>query len=171
MAKIYDSPIPAAGLWTPPIRPIRTSAKAIILNDGHILLLRRKLSNCFDYILPGGGQNPGENLPDALVRECLEEAGVRVKVGSLRFVREYIGKNHARPNEDADFHQVELWFECTLLDGITSGVSTVPDHLQDGIEWVALSKLETISIVPSILKNMFLEGILQWAVVYLGDIL
>ena len=51
---------------------IRSTVKAIIINDNKVLLNR-----CFDenngyyYSLPGGGQNQYETLHDAIIRECL----------------------------------------------------------------------------------------------------
>ena len=53
---------------------IRSTAKAIILHEGRILLNRCADSrNGIYYALPGGGQNQFEPLEDAVVRECLEE--------------------------------------------------------------------------------------------------
>ena len=50
---------------------IRSTAKAIIVQNGKILL-----NKCVDekngdyYTLPGGGQNTFESLSETLVREC-----------------------------------------------------------------------------------------------------
>ena len=58
---------------------IRSTAKAIIVQNGKILL-----NKCVDekngdyYTLPGGGQNTFESLSETLVRECLEETGYSV---------------------------------------------------------------------------------------------
>ncbi len=66
---------------------MRVSAKAFLLDDdGRILLL-----DCTDpadpgtrwWELPGGGIEPGESEPDALVREVLEETGIAVAAGSV----------------------------------------------------------------------------------------
>src|SRR5688572_13592031 len=96
---------------------LRNSAKAIIIQDGAVLLCR-----CVDaegdwYVLPGGGQRPGETLIEAVRRECMEEVGCDVAVGPLRFVREYIGSRHDFPNFAKDEHQIELMFECSLASG------------------------------------------------------
>ncbi len=50
---------------------VRSTAKAIILHKGKILLNQcRDEHNGSYYCLPGGGQNDYENLSEALVREC-----------------------------------------------------------------------------------------------------
>ena len=53
---------------------------------------------------------------NALKRECLEEIGSSVEMIKLRFIREYIGKNHQFASEDSNVHQVELMFECRLIN-------------------------------------------------------
>ena len=61
-------------------RPIRNSAKAIIIRNGQILCTKnRDLLEEF-YLLPGGGQNHGEPLYETLKRECLEEIGAKIQV-------------------------------------------------------------------------------------------
>src|SRR5882724_637725 len=98
---------------------IRTSAKALVIRDGFLLLTKNVGWRGDDYyILPGGGQNHGESLVQALERECREELGARVRVKSLRYVRDYIGKNHAFAERHAELHQVEYMFLCDLLDPI-----------------------------------------------------
>ncbi|MEO6457867.1 MAG: NUDIX domain-containing protein, partial [Chloroflexia bacterium] len=69
------------------MHPVRTSAKAIILHDGKLLVVKFQDDVGFWFQLPGGGQEPGETLPEAVRRECLEEAGAEVVVGDLWFVR------------------------------------------------------------------------------------
>ncbi|MEA1975825.1 MAG: NUDIX domain-containing protein, partial [Bacillota bacterium] len=95
---------------------IRNSIKAIIINNNKILLTHNEYGGEQFYLLPGGGQNHGETIIDALKRECLEEVNSSVDVLRLRFIREYIGKNHQFASEDSDVHQVELMFECRLID-------------------------------------------------------
>lgn len=71
---------------------IRSSVQAIIIHEGKLLTLKKYDYNKFMNILPGGGQEPGETLKEAVIRECREEIGVKVEVNELLFVSEYIGK-------------------------------------------------------------------------------
>ena len=54
---------------------VRNSAKAIVLNDGKILVNRCISKFGEYYALPGGGQHTGEMLNETVKRELLEETG------------------------------------------------------------------------------------------------
>ena len=66
----------------PVFRPvIRSTPRAFILS-GQSLLVQEKqhpVKGTY-YTLPGGKQEPGENLVEALKRECLEEIGAEISV-------------------------------------------------------------------------------------------
>jgi hypothetical protein len=42
------------------MKPIRNSAKAIVIRDGYLLSIRNRDADGDWYILPGGGQNHGD---------------------------------------------------------------------------------------------------------------
>jgi len=65
------------------LRGIRNSAKAIIIRDNNLLVIKNRSEGSDWYILPGGGQNHGESLVAALKRECLEEASINVAPGDI----------------------------------------------------------------------------------------
>ncbi len=54
---------------------VRNSAKAIVVNDGKILVNRCISKFGEYYALPGGGQHTGEMLNETVKRELLEETG------------------------------------------------------------------------------------------------
>lgn len=151
------------------MNPIRNSAKALIVENNNLLLLKHIDQLGFWYTIPGGGQNPGETLVEALNRECLEEIGVEVEIGDLQYIREYIGINHEFHEHDGDAHQVEFLFECSIKDGNKPRFGSSPDESQIAVEWIPLPDIGNIRIYPKILANILVERDLG-PIRYLGDV-
>jgi 8-oxo-dGTP diphosphatase len=156
---------------------IRISAKAIIIQDGRLLAIQKQDPAGDYYILPGGGQNPGETLLQALQRECMEETGVAVAPGELRFVREYIGQHHEFASWDSDLHQIELMFTCHAL-GVPAGVDlagahprqgSLPDEDQIGVAWLPLERLDEFRLYPRVLIPHLMRSDEEQPI-YLGDV-
>ena len=142
-------------------RKIRNAAKALIIHDGKMLAI--KISDGKDewYIMPGGGQDVQELLPDAVCREVAEELGLRVAVKDLVFVIEGLhGEN---------FHRVDMVFLCECIGEIDDPVLQT-DTNQVGYAWLDMRTLNTTPLYPSKLRrqimNLF-EG--KAYKVYLGN--
>jgi 8-oxo-dGTP pyrophosphatase MutT (NUDIX family) len=145
----------------------RISVKGLIIDAGRILLPLHRDEAGLYYILPGGGQEPGETLTDALVRECREELGVDVTVGDLLGARDYIAAHHEFAATD-DAHQVELMFRCTFVRG-TPGSGTALDPRQIGAEWVEIAALDRVRFYPKRLAELLVaRGDAPFG--YLGDV-
>lgn len=151
------------------MKPIRNSAKAIIIENGKVLLTKNTDTSGYFYLFPGGGQEPGEELRESVIRECIEEIGKEINVGQLVYVRGYIGKNHEFAEWDYDLHQVEFYFKCALKsnDGLI-GNGDNPDSNQVAVEWVNLDKLDTIRLYPKTLAKKIKDNLLT--PIYLGDV-
>lgn len=152
------------------MKAIRNSVKAIILQDERLLLTKNKDDWGFFYLLPGGGQEPGENMYQALIRECMEEISCEIEIGDIRYIRDYIGKNHEFADFDQHTHQIEYMFECSLKASSDPQNGNVPDGAQIGVEWVPIDQLGNIRLYPSILKNLIKKDGLQPDIIYLGDV-
>ena len=149
---------------------VRISAKAIIIDNDRLLLTKNKDDEGHFYLFPGGGQEHGETLHDAVKRECLEEIGEEVEVGELLFIREYIGKNHEHASFDSNFHQVEHYFICRLLNE-NHFLPSNPDSHQVGMEWLPVQQLQNYRIYPKELLSYLIKYTKNSATpVYLGDI-
>ena len=120
--------------------PIRNSVKAIIHRDGEILLIK-----CHDskygtyYTLPGGGQEIYESFHDAVIRECVEETGYKVRPIRLATVSETIFTDEKVRIADPDHtHRVYFVFLCEVLEG---GAATNKDEKQVDLEWVKIDEI------------------------------
>ncbi len=125
-------------------RPIRNSAKALIIRDGKMLALKMRDADGEFYIMPGGGQESEELLPDAVCREAAEELGIRVKCGDLAFVIE--GMHGER------FHRVDLVFLCEYL-GEIEAPQLHGDTNQIGYDWLDIRTLIKAPLYPSKLRR------------------
>ena len=152
------------------MKPIRNSIKAIIIRDHQLLAIKKEDENGFYYILPGGGQEKDETFHVALKRECLEEIGVDILIGELRYIREYLGKNHGIAHVDYDAHQVEFMFLCHLADGAEPRSGTSPDEGQVAVEWIELGKLNDCRFYPMALRPILSSWMRTAVPVYLGDV-
>jgi 8-oxo-dGTP diphosphatase len=152
------------------MKRIRNSAKAIIVRDG-CLLATHNVDEYDDwYLLPGGGQEFGETLGEAVLRECQEELGATVQVGRLRAVREYIGGNHEFAETDGDTHQVEFMFECTVDETYEPRNGRVTDTYQVGVVWLPLSSLDDFTFYPATLKAFLASDDAGASITYWGDV-
>lgn len=133
--------------------PTRNSAKALIIRDGNLLAIKYADSGGEYYALPGGGQQHGETLEEALHRECYEELGVQVRNLGLRFIREYIGKDGESSWRDADIHQVEFIFECELDSGEEPKGGHHKDLTQVAIFWIPISSISEFRFYPKTLTG------------------
>ncbi|MCK4235265.1 NUDIX domain-containing protein [candidate division WOR-3 bacterium] len=149
---------------------IRNSVKAFIIENSRLLTIKGIDPIGNYYLLPGGGQRPGETMHQTLQRECLEEINCNVKVEDLIFVREYIGRNHEFAEYDKDTHQIEYIFLCKLSSNCTPKIGKVPDNNQVDIEWLELKKLTNYRLYPQEMRKTFSEFHKWKHKIYYGDI-
>lgn len=133
---------------------VRSTAKALIIDDNKILLNR-----CYDpnnghyYSLPGGGQNKYENIYDAIKRECLEETGYNVTNIKFKGICEEICDNEdTRTNYRQYAHKLYHIFSCNPSShNITPPTET--DDMQVTSEWISFDKLTEIRILPVMIQQ------------------
>jgi len=104
---------------------------AAIISDGRVLAAKRsappELAGGWEF--PGGKVEPGESPEAALIRECAEELGVRIKVGEL------LGT--ATDRIDLHLYAAE----------IESGIPLpLQDH--DKLRWVRAGDLDDVAWLP-----------------------
>ncbi len=148
---------------------IRNAARAMIVRDEKILLLRKQYEHRSDrFALPGGAQDPGETLEQALNRECREEIATAVDIIALRHVADYFKPRDTTP--PGTRHLVEFLFECVVPDNYTPRNGHRPDKHQVDVVWARLDELEEIPLYPLSLAAFLKDFHTSTAVVYLGQI-
>lgn len=152
------------------MKPIRNCAKALIIRDGKVLLLEKQVGDANWYVFPGGGQAKGETLAEAVQRECMEEIGTHVTIGSLRFVREYIGANHEFPKAHEELHHLEFLFLCDVPDDYEPKMGTAPDEEQIRVDWIPIEDLATYPVFPRKLAKAIAEEDHSTLNIYWGDV-
>lgn len=129
-------------------RKIRNSGKALIIKDGKMLASKINDNGDIFYIMPGGGQETEELLPEAVKRECAEELGIEVEPKSLAFVIEGL---HGEA-----FHRVDLVFLCDYI-GEISKAEIHGDRNQVGFEWLSIENLMDEPLYPSKLRSQIIR--------------
>jgi len=148
---------------------IRNAARALIVRNDHILLLRKQGGDKGErFALPGGAQDPGETLQDALNRECLEEIDTRVQIHDLVGVADYFKPRATLPPSTR--HVVEFLFACSVPGDYTPRNGCHPDKHQVGVLWAGLAGLGDLDLQPASLAGVI--GALRSGScgVYLGPI-
>ncbi|BFT70120.1 NUDIX domain-containing protein [Paenibacillus sp. P36] len=127
---------------------VRCGVKGIVIKNNRLLTIK-KHDDKFeaDYTLPGGGQEHGENLVEALRREFLEEIGCLIEV-------------------------IDHVFICEIIDEHNIGNGIAPDEDYIGIEWIPITSLNEYRFFPNGLIN-YIIGISNGEIphgLYIGDI-
>jgi 8-oxo-dGTP diphosphatase len=152
---------------------IRSSVKALIIHNHHLLTIEKQSGDSKKYIMPGGGQDFNETLSDAVLRECMEELGVKVETGRLLWVREFISKNHISDQPmDNQGHIVEHIFEAFLMEIPEKFEPKQPDSTQTSVVWLPINQLSEVNYYPKELIPM-IQGINSGKAAlegYVGDI-
>ncbi len=137
---------------------VRSTAKAVILHEGKVLLNRcRDENNGTYYSLPGGGQEQYEALEDACKRECLEETGYSVEpVRFAALMEEICLDPFIRKTYPQYAHKMLHIFLCRLAS--TERIApTETDESQVAVEWIPVNDVPDINLLPVQVRAHFPE--------------
>ena len=137
---------------------IKKTARAVILMDDKVILIRRKRYKNGElikdyYVIPGGHLDENETFEEAVIREVKEELGIDVKI-NIELLHEY----------NNDLNVDEKFFECEYLNGeIGTGI---------GEEWInpniekygsyeiiktSINEINNLNLLPVNIKKVILE--------------
>ena len=119
---------------------LRIRVNGVLIEENKILLVKHKMSADRDFwSTPGGGMQFGSSAQENLVREFLEETGLKISVGEFLFVHEYL---------DPPLHAVECFFGVKRISG-TATLGKDPelasaDQILDDLSWMTLERLSSL---------------------------
>lgn len=129
------------------------AAGGIVLRDGKVLLVRHKLDDGRDFwVMPGGGVERDESLPDSACREVLEETGLEVASVRLAYIEQF------RERHGTSF---KLWFVCREVRGEQSIKIANPDSYEQVLEarFMGRDELAGLVVYPPIFEGMFWDDL------------
>jgi ADP-ribose pyrophosphatase YjhB (NUDIX family) len=98
----------------------KTDVRAVIFQEGKILLVREKIDNCWS--LPGGWADVGYTPAEVAVKETYEEAGLEVKAIKLLAVLD----KKCHPHPPSPYHTYKIFILCEQIGGtIQTGSETL----------------------------------------------
>lgn len=125
----------------------RLAARALILHEDRLLLVNAYPGARLGlWCAPGGGCEAGQSIPQNLAREVHEETGLTIHVGPPVLVNEF-------HDTDTGFHQVDLFFRCTLLAGELSADWLDPEGVVTDRRFFSRSELDAIRYKPDSLPD------------------
>ena len=122
-------------------RPIRLAARGIILHENRLLLVNAYKGRGDLWCAPGGGAEVHQSLTDNLTREIHEETGLTVQVGAPCLLNEFHDPN-------GSFHQVEVFFRCTLVAGALNPAWKDPERVVTLRRWVTREEMSNLTVRP-----------------------
>lgn len=88
----------------------RVRVAGICIENGRVLAVSHYKNGQEYWLLPGGGVNYGESMEEALIREFVEEVGIEILAGDIRFIFDSIDPEGSR-------HVINICFECLRREG------------------------------------------------------
>lgn len=121
----------------------RVSAYALLEKDDKIFIIKNKTEKLYDIV--GGGIEIGETIEEALHRECLEEGGLTIQIGTLL---------HA--HVDWFYHKSGTYYQtCQLF--YSADIVAMDEPTDDSTEWrgfVPVSEIGSKYRLPPIVEQV-----------------
>lgn len=130
----------------------RYRAAAIIVEEGCVLLVGNDKE---DYLYSvGGGVHMNESAEDAVVREVLEETGVKYEIDRLAVIHENFWKGKGSFDKGLCCHEIALYFlmkpkETKVLNSDSQTRFGIPESLH----WIPIGDLKDHKHFPTFLQE------------------
>lgn len=132
-------------------RWFRYRAAAIIVEEGCVLFAGNDRDNYLYSV--GGGVHVGETAEEAVVREVLEETGVRYEVDKLAFIHENFFPGNG-PTENLQCHELAFYFLMKPRGTRELQCSSVTsDGVREHMHWIPIEDLGKYKAFPTFLPE------------------
>ena len=122
-------------------RPVRLAVRGLLIIDNRLLLVNAWRDRSDLLCAPGGGVELHSSLHDNLKREFHEETGLGIAVHAPCLVNEF-------HDPDGDFHQVDIYFHVTHVDGDPYGEWTDPEGVVSERHWLTRAEVAQRKVKP-----------------------
>ena len=123
---------------------------AIIMKDGKILMVGNERA---DYLYSVGGRIKfGETAEEAIVREVLEETGVKMEIDRLGFIHENYFYGDSPSNLGKLIYEISFFFYMRVPRNFAPvSESFTEDNSKEHLRWVSLD--ENIRMYPEFFRT------------------
>ena len=119
---------------------------ALIIDDNKLLVAKHVDHPVFYTI--GGGININETSEEAVIREVMEETGLKLKINKLAFVQErFLKINNEKHHEVVLFYLMDVKETINILDNTFTDQGN-----KETLHWLYLDELKNVNLVPEFLK-------------------
>ncbi|MBU2037088.1 NUDIX domain-containing protein [Patescibacteria group bacterium] len=127
-------------------------ARAVIIKDKKILLIKRTKNDSFYWVISGGAVEESETNEKALKRECKEELGVDIQIKELLL--------EVKSQKPETKSQKEYFYLCDIVGGVL-GSGNGPEFQKNSsyygnydIEWRNINDLKLIDLKPEEIRDL-----------------
>ena len=122
------------------MNPHRIAAGGIILKDDSMLLVRYGTTDGGSYLVgPGGALDEGENAVEAIIRETLEETGVRVRPRRVLWIEDL---------QCSRFKMCKIWMLCDVVWGDVRSTEGAKAEGITQVGWYKKGQLQDEIVYP-----------------------
>ena len=128
----------------------RIAVRGIVIHDNKILLVRLKHTKVvpewvrLSWCLPGGGLWDDEAITDGLIREMIEETGVRPFIGNLLYINQF---------NSNDKNHIEFFFHVKNSEDYLNPDISKSSHGLEELEEIDFKDLKSTPILPEFLTQ------------------
>lgn len=132
-------------------------ARAVIIDQNHILLCKSKTEKHGFYFLPGGHVELGETSQEAVLRELFEETGISFCITKLlgNLTYSFIPADPQKACHTKENNVIFLAYAPEISLGLP--LVQIEEHIE--LEWVPLAMLNSIDLKPKGLKALIKKNL------------